>query len=58
MACKVPMVSCMQLVWFHTYIGCDVFKRVGVMTYGVEEMSGLTCFKSDIELRSSYTQYG
>ena len=37
---------------------CDVFKREGVMTYGVEEMSGLTCFKSDIELGSSSTQYG
>ena len=30
---------------------CDAFKREGVMTYGVEEMSVLTCFKSDIELR-------
>ena len=30
----------------------NVFKREGVMTYGVEEMSVLTCFKSDVELVS------
>ena len=41
-----------------SYTVGDVFKREGVMTYGVEEMSVLTCFKSDIELGSSYTQYG
>ena len=29
---KVPMVSCMQWVWFHTYIGCDVISQVGLIT--------------------------
>ena len=28
---KVPMVSCMQWVWFHTYIGCDVISQVGLI---------------------------
>ena len=32
MSCKVPMVSCMQWVWFHTYIGCDVISQVGLFT--------------------------
>ena len=32
MSCKVPMVSCMQWVWFHTYIGCDVISQVGLIT--------------------------
>ena len=31
-------------------VGVDAFKREGVITYGVEEMSVLTCFQSDIEL--------
>ena len=33
MSCKVPMVSCMQWVWFHMYIGCDVISQVGLITY-------------------------
>ena len=32
MSCKVPMVSCMQWVWFHTYIGCDVISQLGFIT--------------------------
>ena len=32
MSCKVPMVSCMQWVWFHTYIDCDVISQVGLIT--------------------------
>ena len=26
------MVSCMQWVWFHTYIGCDVMCQLGLIT--------------------------
>ena len=32
MSYKVPMVLCMQWVWFHTYIGCDVISQVGLIT--------------------------
>ena len=32
MSCKMPMVSCVQRVWFHTYIGCDVISQVGLIT--------------------------
>ena len=32
MSCKVPMVSCIQWVLFHTYIGCDVISQVGLIT--------------------------
>ena len=32
MSYKVPMVSCMQWVWFHTYLGCDVITQVGLIT--------------------------
>ena len=32
MSCKVHKVSCMQWVWFHTYIGCDVMSQVGLIT--------------------------
>ena len=32
MSCNVPMVSFMQCVWFHTYIGCDVISQVGLIT--------------------------
>ena len=33
MSCKVPMVSCMQWVLFHTYIGCDVISRLNVCVW-------------------------
>ena len=32
MASKVPIVSCMLWVCFHTYIGCDVISQVGLIT--------------------------
>ena len=32
MSCKVAMISCMQWVWFHTYIGCDVISQMGLIT--------------------------
>ena len=32
MSYNVPMVLCMQWVWFHTYIGCDVISQVGLIT--------------------------
>ena len=32
MSCKVSMVSCIQSVLFHTYIGCDVISQVGLIT--------------------------
>ena len=32
MSYKVPMVSYMQWVWFHSYIGCDVINQVSLIT--------------------------
>ena len=32
MSYKVPMVSYMQWVWFHSYIGCNVINQVGLIT--------------------------
>ena len=39
-----------------SYSWCDVFDRVGVMTYTVDVMADRMGFKSDIELVLSYTQ--
>ena len=50
------MVSCIVHIW-HTPATCDVldswcdvFDRVGVVTYIVDVMTDTMCFKSDIEL--------
>ena len=36
-----------------SYSWCDVFDRVGVVTYIVDVMTDRMCFKSDIELALS-----